>query len=383
MKLRGLICTNRKKKCFREEGKKLDTTDGIRMEKESSTGARRRKATDGTGTERASRTRGGRASGGWWGTEQTPAKAKHTEKLTKENEHLVPKTRRQGSQGRYWRGTSLRSPVGDGKASEDQTRALAEGRIEGAKDTRPQTEGRPGRPGTWEGEGASQARRGRAGGRGGRSAGAGGEVRAEPARPRPQAPGRPLATPRRSARPSPPTFNGPGAGLRAGAATAEEEAASCRARGKAGRPEPGSGRGRGGLPLAGLGLLPRRSDGRARSPAGRRRPYPGQHHPASGPLTSPLQPPQPPQRRGQFVTAARRRAQRGRRACAVTPVPREPGPAGATCDQQVPAARPRPRPLSPPPHAPPPRLGPALSGPHAPPLLSRKPLNRLSDSGAS
>lgn len=79
------------------------------------------------------------------------------------------------------------------------------------------------------------------------------------------------------------------------------------------------------------------SDGGARCPTGRRLPYPGPHHPAWGPLTSRSQQPQPPQRRSRIVTAARRLAQCGPRACALSPVPREPGPAGATCDQQVPS----------------------------------------------
>lgn len=38
-----------------------------------------------------------------------------------------------------------------------------------------------------------------------------------------------------------------------------------------------------GLPLARLGHLHRLSDGGARSPTGRRRPFPGKHHPDSGP----------------------------------------------------------------------------------------------------
>lgn len=38
-----------------------------------------------------------------------------------------------------------------------------------------------------------------------------------------------------------------------------------------------------GLPLARLGHLHRLSGGGARSPTGRRRPFPGKHHPASGP----------------------------------------------------------------------------------------------------
>lgn len=100
--------------------------------------------------------------------------------------------------------------------------------------------------------------------------------------------------------------------------------------------EPGETKTVGGLPLARFGLPHRLSDRGARCPTGRRLPYPGQHHPASGPLTSPSQQPQPPPRRSRFVTAARRLAQRGPRACALPLVPREPGPAGATCDQQVP-----------------------------------------------
>lgn len=101
--------------------------------------------------------------------------------------------------------------------------------------------------------------------------------------------------------------------------------------------EPGETKTVRGLPLARFGLLQRLSDGGARCPTGRRLPYPGPHHPATGPLTSRSQPPQPPQRRSRFVTAVRRLAQCGPRACALSPVPREPGPAGATCDQQVPS----------------------------------------------
>lgn len=91
-----------------------------------------------------------------------------------------------------------------------------------------------------------------------------------------------------------------------------------------------------GLPLARIGHLHRLSDGGARCPTGRIRPFPGKHHPASGPLTSPSHQPQRPQRRSRFVTAARLLAQRGPRACALVPAPRDSGPVGATCDQQVP-----------------------------------------------
>lgn len=109
-----------------------------------------------------------------------------------------------------------------------------------------------------------------------------------------------------------------------------------RGRGRGG-PEPGeTEKTVRGLPLARLGHLHRLSDGGARRLNGRIRPSAGKHHPALGPLTSPSQQPQPPQRRSRFVTAARLLAQRGPRACALVPVPREPGRVGSTWDQQVP-----------------------------------------------
>ncbi|MEJ1285204.1 hypothetical protein NN561_016195 [Cricetulus griseus] len=60
------------------------------------------------------------------------------------------------------------------------------------------------------------------------------------------------------------------------------------------------GAARGDSPLHPRGLRSRLCVGGVRRPAGRR-PYPGQHHPAPGPLTSPSQQPQPPQARSQSV----------------------------------------------------------------------------------
>lgn len=98
----------------------------------------------------------------------------------------------------------------------------------------------------------------------------------------------------------------------------------------------------GGSPLEPRGLGSRLSDGGgALRPAGRR-PHPGQHHPAPGPLTSPSQPPQPPQaglsvRHGRSAPGPAQPASMRSR----------PGPKGArlgsaTCVQQVPARGPAP-----------------------------------------
>lgn len=135
--------------------------------------------------------------------------------------------------------------------------------------------------------------------------------------PRPSRPRRPSAGPRSRLRP-------PGSGLRPGRESWTRRGG--RFLSGPGKEGPGAGRApavRGGSPLDPRGLGSRLCDGGgALRPAGRR-PYPGQHHPAPGPLTSPSQQTQPPQAGSRLVTGARLPALRRGRACAVASVHRE------------------------------------------------------------
>lgn len=173
-------------------------------------------------------------------------------------------------------------------------------------------------------------------------------------------PGAPACAPRPS-RPRRPSA-GPGPGSDRGQSARAgrgEEAASCptpQGRGTwPGSRGPGVAWAARSSPLNPRGLGWRLCDGGAVRPAGRR-PYPGPHHPAPGPLTSPSLHPQPPQsqepvRHGRWAPGpeppASMRSRLG---------PKGARPGSATCVQQVPARGPAPDALPSPSHNVPPSL---------------------------
>lgn len=130
---------------------------------------------------------------------------------------------------------------------------------------------------------------------------------------------------------SQPTFSGPRTGLRLRPGRQRRTRRGGRfLSGPAGETDlarvagPGVARAARGSPLNPRGLGWRPCEGGTQRPAGRR-PYPGPHHPAPGPLTSPSQPPQPP--RSQEPVRHRRSAPGPEPPASMRsrPVPREPG----------------------------------------------------------
>lgn len=248
---------------------------------------------------------------------------------------------------------TLRKLVSDGRevSTEDAQSKGSKSRKAGptTRDHRGQRARRSGGQGEAN-EGRGTRRRRRSGTTAGWTAGARcgqGRLGAPGCVPRPSRPRRPSAGPGPGSDRRPPP-----AEARAGESDQATRPLPVRPRGRETRTGSRGRKSRGavrGSPLKPRGLGSRLCGGGVLRPAGRR-PSPGQHHPARGPLTSPSQPPQPPQAWTRFVTGARLPAQRRRRACAVASVPRERGQRTIPAFNRSRPAAP-PLALSPPPRA--------------------------------